>query len=267
MDLNLDYLNNIKKSFTTNYKSWLFIALSIVILSRTNLIGGFITFIILIVFAYFIHYYSHLKTSYPFNITHLYHHENNNFFSHFIQITLEFVALLSFLYTKYFAFHTEILNEWVVIFFYFFYTTIHNINYSIFLVNNVHENHHKFRMLNMGPDICDVIFNTKYDLENSIENTDHYIPNIIISLIITLILKNIWNLVEDKEAYQNIFVNVFAGCFLILFFSSLYLWYEGKIKKEVCAMVDTKVDAKVDAKPDQIVETKIDTDDSSSNIV
>lgn len=240
--MDLDYLNNIKKSFTTNYKSWSLIVLSIIILSRTNLIGGFITFIILIVFAYFIHYYSHLKTSYPFNITHLYHHENNNFFSHFIQITLEFVALLSFLYTKYIAFHTEILNEWVVIFFYFFYTTIHNINYSIFHVNNVHENHHKFRMLNMGPDICDVIFNTKHDLETGIENTDHYIPNIIICLIITLILKNIWNQIEDKEPYQKTFVNVFAACFLILVVSSLYLWYEGKIKKEICTTLDTKVE-------------------------
>ena len=269
MDLNLDldYLNNIKKSFTTNYKSWLFILISIIVLSETNLTSGFITFIILIVFAYFIHYYSHLKTSYPFNITHLYHHENNNFFSHFIQITLEFVALLSFLYTKYFAFYTEILNEWVVIFFYFFYTTIHNINYSIFHVNNVHENHHKFRMVNMGPDICDIIFNTKHDLETGIENTDHYIPNIIICLILTILLKIFWNHIENKEPYQKMFVNIFMVCLLILFVSSLYLWYEGKIKKEVCNMVDTKVEAKLDAKPDKIVETKIDTDDSSSNIV
>ena len=260
LNLNLNYLNNIKKSFTANYKSWLFIVVSIILLSETNLTSGFVTFIILIVFAYLIHYYSHLKTSYPFNITHLYHHENNNFFSHFIQILLEFVALLSFLYTKYFAFHTEMLNEWVVIFFYFFYTTIHNINYSIFHVNNVHENHHKFRLLNMGPDICDIIFNTKYNLETDIENTDHYIPNIIICLMITILLKKFWDQIENKEPYQNIFLHIFVGCFIILFVSSLYLWYEGKIQKEVCAKVETTVDEELKSGTDIEANTNTNTD-------
>lgn len=253
--MNLDYLNNIKKSFTTNYKSWLFIVISIIILSGTNLIGGFVTFLILIVFSYLIHYYSHLKTAYPFNITHLYHHENNNFFSHFIQIVLEFVALLSFIYTKYFVFYTEFLNEWIVLFFYFFYTTIHNINYSIFHVNNVHENHHKFRMVNMGPDICDIIFNTKYNLETGIENTDHYIPNIIICLILTIIIKTFWDKIENKEPYQKVFVNIFIGCFLILFVSSLYLWYEGKIKREITSI--TNADEESNSKTDIEANTEI----------
>ena len=42
-----------------------------------------------------------------------------------------------------------------------FYTTVHNINYSIFHVNNIHEKHHNDVMYNYGPDIMDILMGTK----------------------------------------------------------------------------------------------------------
>ena len=95
---------------------------------------------------------------------------NNTYFSHILEYILEYINIpLNF-------------------FNFMLYTSIHYINYSYFHINNFHELHHKDTYKNIGPDICDIIFGTKYKIENSnentIENTDHYIPNILISLLI-----------------------------------------------------------------------------------
>jgi len=81
------------------------------------------------------------------------------------------------------------LNSWAILLYYLIYTTVHNINYSIFHVNNVHENHHRLFNKNMGPDFCDLAFGTKHDPVNSIENTDHYLPNIVGAFIIIYTLQ------------------------------------------------------------------------------
>jgi hypothetical protein len=92
--------------------------------------------------------------------------------------------------------------------------------------------HHKLRIKNMGPDICDILFNTKYDVENSIENTDHYMPNIVICLIVTLLLKSFLERRENKEPYETALKYLFGGSIGILSLSTMYLVYEGKIKNE-----------------------------------
>jgi hypothetical protein len=84
----------------------------------------------------------------------------------------------------------------------------------------------------MGPDICDILFNTKYDVENSIENTDHYMPNIVICLVITLLLKSYWERRENKEPYETALKYLFNGSIGLLILSTIYLIYEGKIKNE-----------------------------------
>ena len=190
----MEHLNNIKKSLLMNYKSWFLLITALVVISLAGGIKGlgygFATFGILFVASHLMHYFAHFKNAYPQNIVHLYHHEHNNFFSHFIQIVVEFVALMSFMWMKFNIAAASFLNEWVIIFFYVFYTTIHNINYSIFHVNRVHEMHHKLRIKNMGPDICDILFNTKYDVENSI---DLYPDGL------ELIIKQGWDVVGDKK--------------------------------------------------------------------
>jgi hypothetical protein len=97
-------------------------------------------------------------------------------------------------------------NEYVVFFFYFFYTTVHNINYSIFHINRVHELHHELKIKNIGPDICDILFGTKHEPENGLENTDHYIPNMIFGLICVLCIKHFWSTCQHKEFYKTVFM-------------------------------------------------------------
>lgn len=232
----MDNLNNIQKSVVMNYKSWLLLIIALITISSTNGIqglgNGLATFGILFIASHLLHYWAHFKQAYPQNIVHLYHHEHNNFFSHFIQIVVEFVALMSFMWLKYNISAMNFLNEWVIIFFYLFYTTIHNINYSILHVNRVHEMHHKLRIKNMGPDICDILFGTKYDVENAMENTDHYIPNILICLTITLLLKSFWERTDNKQPYETAMKYLFGGSIGLLILSTIYLIYEGKIKNE-----------------------------------
>ena len=95
------------------------------------------------------------------------------------------------------------LDEWVVLLVCLYYITVHHINYSILRVNNTHRIHHDILNMNMGPDICDLIFNTKYKPELGVENTDHYIPNIIFSTIIIKIWQLIFN--KNKRIYNSIF--------------------------------------------------------------
>ena len=82
--------------------------------------------------------------------------------SHFILI---FPLLNEYLFDN-------VLDKWVMIFLYLVYTTTHNINYSIFHVNRTHELHHENIFTNMGPDICDILFETK-NQEN--KEDDEYI--------------------------------------------------------------------------------------------
>ena len=66
----------------------------------------------------------------------------------------------------------------------FMYATAHNINY-MFLKPTVHRDHHLHEDTNYGLDIADIIFDTKYNL-NDIEDHNHISINlIIITLIIT----------------------------------------------------------------------------------
>jgi hypothetical protein len=153
---------------------------------------------------------------------HHYHHENNNWFAYLSQILLEinFAVIFVILYK---LFNTCILDEWVILYFVLFYSSIHNINYSIFHVNKIHSLHHKKIMTNIGPDICDIIFNTKNKKNKKVENTNHYIPNI---MIITCIICALQYLFINKNI-QNTCIKILNKFFLFttifLISCSLYL--------------------------------------------
>ena len=142
-------------------------------------------------------------------LLHEYHHENNNFFSHFIQYVIELGFPVIF-FPIYYVFETIILDEWIILFSTLLYSTTHNINYGCFHVNNVHNLHHKEYLTNIGPDICDIIFDTKNPLNKSVENTNHYIPNAILITIFIMFIKYLYL----NETYKNI-INKIATYFLL----------------------------------------------------
>lgn len=129
--------------------------------------------------SYSIHYASHNFRN-IFTITHHYHHETNNkFWGDILQINLEFLASVMSAY----IFNLDIID---VIHFFLIYTTIHNINYGYYHVNTIHEEHHKDILKNIGPDICDILFNTKIYKQNK---ESHNIPRFSITKDLWIIIK------------------------------------------------------------------------------
>ena len=68
------------------------------------------------------------------------------------------------------------------------YSSFHNINYNIIEEPLIHQEHHKNMFTNIGIDIVDVIFDSKYD-DAHIENINHYAINIAIITCILLYFK------------------------------------------------------------------------------
>lgn len=201
-------INSLKK----NYLSWILLFASIFVISYPNLVIAYATFIILMFAAYFWHAMSHINKY--VSIVHHYHHEHNNFFSHFSQMLIELSlgALPLYAYNNGYVFF----DPWMVIFFTLFYTTIHNVNYGTFHVNNVHREHHEELFCNLGPDICDVAFGTKSARDMEVENTNHYIPNILVLTILVLFLQYICKneyVLKNLIYFTTIFY-IFVGIFL-----------------------------------------------------
>ena len=218
------------KSLILNYKSWIVLFLALYFINKYT-VPDLITLVIMLLTVHLFHYLSHYPIFYPLNCSHLYHHDNNNFLSHFIQIVIEFVTILSPIIFKYFLWSSStFFNTYLIIFIYFFYTTVHTINYSMLHVNNIHEYHHINKLRNAGPDICDILFNTKHDVENQIENTDHYIPNIISGIILIYLLKYIYSLIDNEVLVFNCFFIIMYILSLFLIISSIFIFI-GDINK------------------------------------
>jgi hypothetical protein len=78
-------------------------------------------------------------------------------------------------------FYNNFIDNRVVLLWALLYATLHNINYS-FIKSTVHRDHHLHDNTNYGIDIADIIFDTKWDL-NDIEDHNHYSINIILIAI------------------------------------------------------------------------------------
>lgn len=210
------------KSIITNIWSWIIILIAIYCISPHHYKKGLFTFFILFFISYYLHVENH-KYNTIFTLLHRYHHENNNFFSHFIQYVIELGLPFVFLIIYYF-FGKIYLDKWIILFSALFYSTIHNINYGYFKVNDIHSMHHTCPMTNFGPDICDIMFGTKHPDNTEVENTNHYIPNIIIISICILILQRMclhepFNTIFNK--YSTYFL---ISCFVIYMGSSCFLY-------------------------------------------
>lgn len=221
-------INNIYRSLKLNYKSWIALLISSIFLSWPNINYGLLEYVINTFILYYGHVVSHWKLFYPFNYGHIYHHENVNFISSTIQILIEVFAVMTIYILIIVIFGKKSLNPYAILMFSIFYTTIHNINYSILHVNKIHEKHHEDIKYNYGPDIVDIIMDTKYDPENDLENTDHYIPNIVISTLIAIVARNYISSLDELNQEKTL---VFLGytyllIFLILFFLTLGCFYK-----------------------------------------
>lgn len=220
-------LNNIWRSLKLNYKSWLILIASNVILSWPNILHGFLEYAINTCILYYGHVISHWEIFYPFNYGHIYHHKNVNILSSIIQILIEIFAVMTLYIFIITIFGKNSLNAFTVLMFSIFYTTIHNINYSILHVNKVHEKHHNDVKYNYGPDIIDIIMDTKHDVENDLENTDHYIANILIATTIAYYAKKKYNLLNENSKTNVIYflIMIYIIMLNILFFLTVYAFY------------------------------------------
>lgn len=151
---------------------------------------GIVSFLVLIVLAYWVHRESHNIRTLT-TIVHHYHHENDNFLSHFSQILIELSFAFWLLPLSYFwpEATTHYVEPWSVLLFALFYSSVHNWNYGQCHVNGVHRLHHINIQTNIGPDICDVAFGTKHPDDHVVENTHHYIPNVVLMATLVLLLK------------------------------------------------------------------------------
>jgi len=78
-------------------------------------------------------------------------------------------------------FYNNFIDNRVVLLWALLYATLHNINYS-YIKSTVHRDHHLHDNTNYGIDIADIIFDTKWNM-NDIEDHNHYSINIILIAI------------------------------------------------------------------------------------
>ena len=100
------------------------------------------------------------------------------------------IVLFSFLLNFSFSIlgNTYFFNHAVIWMWAFLYATVHNINYLI-IHPDCHIEHHLNEQTNFGIDTLDILFNTKYDMDN-VEIFNHAAINIvIITLILTFLIK------------------------------------------------------------------------------
>ena len=187
--------------------------------SGDNFIWSVITLIVVSFLGYITHYISH-----SVNVTKFYDSLNNdNYFTNnkMVHYFIKFICkcadfhdeihhdtsinkkVHNVIFEFIFNFYTQAgafllimyfvkkLNYYSVILWGLIYPTIHLINYDI-IKCQVHMNHHLDKHTNYGIDIWDIMFNTKYQGDNTdIENINHYSINVvIISAILVYVINN-----------------------------------------------------------------------------
>lgn len=217
---------NVIESIKINYLCWIFIIISIFVVSHQSIISGVVTFFICFLLSYWSHYFIH-KEKNIFSILHHYHHENDNFFSHFTAILLE-LLIIDVVIILYYLFNVflniQIIDIWTGILYTLFYSSVHNYNYGQLKVNNVHHEHHINMFTNIGPDICDIAFGTKNKNDTEVENTNHCIPNIILSTIFILFIQYLCIDESVRDCLLKIFSLIMLLIFLFISISSIYLY-------------------------------------------
>ena len=238
---NSQYINNIIKSIKINYKTYLTFLLVPYFLSYKNYISGYVITILGLFYVYFGHMFYHSSYSIVFYFIHTYHHDHHDYASVYQEVIMEFlgitliILILSILndikHIKY------LYDPYILLYYFFFYSTVHFFNYTFLKCNHYHSKHHEKIDSNYFPDICDIIFCTKYkDDLNYIENTDHWFLNIIGSTFIVYLIKKYFenlNLLEKQN---------FKFYFLILYLllASIMLNFSITSFFDIINMLDNK---------------------------
>lgn len=204
------HLSKIREAITLNYKTFIGLLLSCIILCYENIYYGILLYIFCTNLCYLVHVLAHTESSKGLNRIHEYHHKHNpdkDLYAHYTQIFLELTTgispiILIYLFTGR-VFIKYDFEPYVIFMFSYFYSSIHNINYSVRHVNKIHYKHHGNWSINYGPDILDVLYGTKGNYEE-LENTEHYLPNLAIC---TLLIKGIQIVLEKvDENKKNTFL-------------------------------------------------------------
>lgn len=221
--MNQYYIDNpIINYLLLNYKTNILYFLCSLYFCNYNCLLAIICFLFGYFACYIGHQMMHVDLLY-INITsiaHSYHHDNPNLFGNILNAIIEYLGLMGNIVIKYisaqFGINYFFINEWLILFLYFIYTTVHNYNYGYLKVNNYHTKHHHDYRTNIGPDIFDYLFNSKNKETMEMECVDHYIPNIICSFIIVYCLKNV-----HENINKDIIPQIFTYSFSILLFISI----------------------------------------------
>tara|TARA_B110000305_G_scaffold241718_1_gene317179 strand:+ start:3873 stop:4634 length:762 start_codon:yes stop_codon:yes gene_type:complete len=219
------HLQHIYKSIKENYKNWFVMIISCIIMSyKTSIFYGAIQYISCIFWVYVAHVIAHEPLGFFLNRAHIYHHENTDWISHLIQVGVELSASFGPVMLLYYFIDMDkqhkLVDPYIYLTFFLFYTSTHNINYGMLKVNQVHYNHHLDYSVNYGPDICDIIFKTKYPYDG-IENTDHYIPNIILSTMVSYFFKIYYNQSNHKTQIKKLLVVTYFSVLSIVGYFTL----------------------------------------------
>ena len=133
-----------------------------------------------------------------------------NLFKNIIIITIGPLYVSSIIKLKILLFSSYFIpNNIIIIFWGLIYATVHIINYNI-IESKEHISHHNRdlsknkaynkennKVYNYGIDILDILFDTKYENDNSVENINHYAYNCIILLVIIIFIDK-FNITDYK---------------------------------------------------------------------
>lgn len=211
--------------FNKNYRVFIITLICLYFVSN-KFMYGILTFILTHLLYYFGHALTHTFDN-LFTKIHEYHHSHTNVLSHISQVLIELLIMSQLFIPSYFGYDiTKYIEIYVLVLASLLYTTVHNINYGYFRVNNVHSIHHMRSITNYGPDLCDIIFGSKDILNDDVENISHYIPNMIILTILLMFVKSekLIKLSTIKNiGYYFIILNmIFCSVF------SIYLYIKNK---------------------------------------
>ena len=202
-------LKNALKFFKVNFIYNLGILISCIIIGsiNNNIIKAIYTGGVLYFWAYFIHIIAH--NIFPMTFFHGFHHNpkiNTTWYAELIETFVNIfgsgglsLAIVNMLIEI--IFKVKILDNDVLLFTTFLYTSFHMINYHILKVPT-HVKHHEDVNSNFGPDIMDILFKTKQNGDN-IEDMNHGVINVVIILSFILITKN-----TKYDIIDNIFSNL-----------------------------------------------------------
>lgn len=208
MDYKNEETTNITNSICKNLVFYTVVLYCLFLLSGKNIfslafIQCIITWIFICMFGYFIHFVSHqvnlrdiygrvdniftrneyintcmLKLIDIYEFHDKTHHDIeinkepiNIFYEFMMNIYTQGIGLIVFIET------IKLLDYKVIILWAFLYATVHNINY-LYLSPTTHRDHHIDPSTNYGIDTMDIIFNSKYDI-NDIEDINHASINLL----------------------------------------------------------------------------------------